>query len=208
MMIISRAVAWFSMFCRKFFHEGVPVALAGVIGTMLVSHFTNRQPSSPIVVSAPPPAPAFNIMGPIPPMNFNIPSNVKGNAEPKRVEDVPQTTKHSAAVPEGGSHKRHGAASDRSSGRPAIKPITEKVGEPMQLVPTGGTPASAATNAEDNLTKTPDAEPPSVRRTFRTWLIKAAKLPVTLWGNVDNKLDNPPRPPAPIGLPLADHQFL
>ena len=53
--MLTRSLAFISKISSKFLHEVMPVALASVMGTMLVNHYT-RQPASPsVVVQAPPP---------------------------------------------------------------------------------------------------------------------------------------------------------
>jgi len=57
-MTIARVISWVSTFYRKFVHEGLPIALASAIGTLLVSQYTSHQ-------SLPAPLPAattFNLI--------------------------------------------------------------------------------------------------------------------------------------------------
>ncbi len=56
-MMPSGALGLISKVSSKFFHEVIPVALASVIGTMLVNHYS-RQAASPSVTVQEPPPPA------------------------------------------------------------------------------------------------------------------------------------------------------
>jgi hypothetical protein len=49
-MAVSRAFASLSKFLSKFFHDGLPVALASVLGAMLVGQYNRAPASSPIIV--------------------------------------------------------------------------------------------------------------------------------------------------------------
>ncbi len=55
-MMPSGALGLISKVSSKFFHEVIPVALASVIGTMLVNHYS-RQAASPSVTVQVPPSP-------------------------------------------------------------------------------------------------------------------------------------------------------
>ena len=51
------AFGFVSKISGKFFQEIMPVAIASVIGTLLVNHYSHRSASPPIVVQPPPPPP-------------------------------------------------------------------------------------------------------------------------------------------------------
>src|ERR1700689_1997666 len=51
-----RALDFMAKVSSRFFHEILPVAMASVIGAMLVNHYGRQPASSPIVIQAPPSA--------------------------------------------------------------------------------------------------------------------------------------------------------
>ena len=61
-MMPSGALGLISKVSSKFFHEVIPVALASVIGTMLVNHYSRQAASPSVIVQEPPPPAARDAM--------------------------------------------------------------------------------------------------------------------------------------------------
>jgi hypothetical protein len=192
-MTMARFLRWISAFCRKFFHEGVPVALAGAIGTFLVNEYNNRQqsaqiqPPPPIVVPAPLPSPAFNVLGPNAP-EIALPPATQAIAEPKRVENVaqekPTKQSHTVTVPKKLTLQRS-------------EWMMEKIGEPLQLQPAPPSVPASADRPVDNKSGTEH----HFGRTLGEWLHNATRIPELL----PSAVGDVPRPP--MSLPLVQHQI-
>jgi hypothetical protein len=60
--MVTDGLAVVSRLSTKFIHEALPVALATVVGTLLVNHYGGRQASPPVVVRAEPSANADELV--------------------------------------------------------------------------------------------------------------------------------------------------
>jgi hypothetical protein len=60
--MVTDGLAVVSKLSTKFVHEALPVALATVVGTLLVNHYCGRQASPPVVVQAASPANADELV--------------------------------------------------------------------------------------------------------------------------------------------------
>jgi len=77
-----------SKISSKFFHEVMPVALASVIGTMLVNHYSRQPISPPVVVQATPPASAEAMFQTLRDEQVLIADYLRRDADAKRDADV------------------------------------------------------------------------------------------------------------------------
>ena len=84
----SGALGMISKISSKFFHEVMPVALASVIGTMLVNHYSRQPISPPVVVQATPPASAEAMFQTLRDEQVLIADYLRRDADAKRDADA------------------------------------------------------------------------------------------------------------------------
>ena len=137
-MFIDRVRDWFLKFSRNFIHDGLPVALAGVLGTLFVSQY-NRPSSPPSVIVQPPPSlPLTQLLG----LNISAPTNdmPESRSQRGRVQEIaPAKGHHVAAAMEQTSTKSRPILTEKKQERRATKLKPKKSGDteqPMQLLPT------------------------------------------------------------------------
>jgi hypothetical protein len=149
-----RALGLLSKVSSKFVHEVLPVAMASVIGTILVNHYS-RQPSPAVVVQASPPPSEDAVLQSLHEEHALIADYLKRKqeAEAKRVADAEaERAPAEAATPpvvESRPIKLRLSSAEKAASRPASTPAHEKklaVQDPPPLAP-------------DALTVPPPAQP-------------------------------------------------
>lgn len=193
-MFIDRFRDWFLKFSRNFIHDGLPVALAGVLGTLFVSQY-NRPSSPPSVIVQPPPPPSLpltQLLG----LNISAPTNAMPESQSQRgrVQEIaPAKGHHVAAAMEQTSTKSRTILTEKNQERRATKLKPKKSGDteqPMQLLPT---PDRAKTEPSE-MDGVPAQSSASEHRHIGLW-----------HGLIDRMLEDIPRPPLPI--PVVQFQF-
>jgi hypothetical protein len=126
------ALGFFSKASTKFFHEVAPVALASVIGTMLVNHYSHRM-TAPSVVAQPPPDALLQTLHD---EHQLIVDYLKRDAETKQAvsdaESLPQAAPAAHGAKEGLAKLRV-ASGEKAA--PRSWPKAEKARDPLPLGP-------------------------------------------------------------------------
>ena len=131
---MQRARAFLSQFLRKFIHDGLPVALAGAMGTVLFGQFGSPSaPALPPATQEPASEPTMEMMREERALVLDL---LKREAETKRLADSAQEdafeAKRLAAAADERAAKAH-RASAKGPPSAAAKPIHQKkavTGEP------------------------------------------------------------------------------
>ena len=131
---MTRALDFVWNFVSKFLREGLPIALAGALATVLVAQY-NRQPAPQPVIVQPllPPPSAMQIMPQTVRDQYELVESLKAESEPKWATDASQkkaNSKQLAAGTEersGNAHKRLGRA--RLKAAPERQPERQPVAE-------------------------------------------------------------------------------
>jgi hypothetical protein len=202
---MQRARGLLSQFLRKFIHDGLPVALAGAIGTMLFGQFSRP--------SAPPPPPAVQQPASDATMELMREEHalvldlLKRQAEATRVANSAQENALEA--------KQLGAAADERAARArraspakappisAAKPIHQKemaAGDPLPLAPPAPTADNAAAPAVADKPE-PAGSSHVIGKLFE-WARTAVRLPGRLLGATERLIEDVPGTALPpLGLP-------
>jgi hypothetical protein len=200
-MAVARAFASLSKFLSKFFHDGLPVALASVLGAMLVGQYNRAPASSPIIVQAPPEE--QRMAQALSDEHELIVDYLKRDAEANRAVsptggDAP-AEKKLATVAEERPAKARFVVTEIAPPRPAPKRIPERkavVRDPMPLVPSLDEVAPPPTYV------VVAASPPSRRGlvigAVRGLFTNAVQLPARLWNAVDRPTDDGAMPRSPL----------
>lgn len=129
------ALGFFSKASTKFFHEVAPVALASVIGTILVNHYTHATAPAPVVVQPAPPPPDDAIVQTLHEEHQLIVDYLRRDAEAKEaVSDEASGARRapaSVAAKDGLAKPR--LAQEKAARR--ARPKVEKAQEPLPLGP-------------------------------------------------------------------------
>lgn len=127
------ALGFFSKASTKFFHEVAPVALASVIGTILVNHYTHATAPSPAVVQPAPPRPDDAIVQTLHEEHQLIVDYLRRDAEAKEaVSDEASAARRapaSVAAKDGLAKPRFAQEKVARRARPKL----ERAQEPLQL---------------------------------------------------------------------------
>jgi hypothetical protein len=125
-MVVTRALDFVWNFVSKFFREGLPIALAGAIATVLVAQY-NRQPApQPVIVQPlPPPPSAMQIMPQTVRDQYELVESLKAESEPKWDMDASQKKANSKELA-AGTEERSGNAQKRL-GRTRLKAAPERL---------------------------------------------------------------------------------
>lgn len=204
----SGAFGLISKISSKFFHEVMPVALASVIGTMLVNHYS-RQPASPsVVVQAPqPPAPPEAILQTLHEEHELIVNYLQREADLKRATDAAQSRAASAAAADRPGKVRQ-APVEKATPLPPPRPEPEKsiaVRDPDAMAPDAASvvrPARPEPGAAPEPSAAPDlsdvgaARRAGVVHTIRDWIVDVAQAPAR--AIAQRLLDDPPTPPMTV----------
>ena len=202
-MSMTPALASLSKFFSKFFHEGLPIALASVVAAMLVGQYTRLPASTPIVVQSPPLPEAQAKAQALSDEHELILELLKRDAEGKRVSDAAQEDgskpgKLGASAQEGPARARL-VTTERILPQPPVRPTAEKkmaARGPRSTVPTPIAVASTPGDVEERLVEEAVSENPDVG-SVRGWVANAAQLPVRLWTAAYRPIDEAPRPRMP-----------
>jgi hypothetical protein len=119
----------------KFFHEVAPVALASVIGTILVNHYSRHAAPASVVVQPPPPPPDA-IVQTLHDEHQLIVDYLKRDAEAKQAmsdEGSPARAAPAAPVAKDGPARSRVASGEKAAPRP--RPKLEKAQDPLPLGP-------------------------------------------------------------------------
>lgn len=112
----------------KFFHEMAPVALASVIGTILVNHYTHHPAPAPVVVQSPP-LPPDAIVQTLHDEHQLIVDYLKRDAEAKQVmSEAGSLAQAAPAAPaaKDGPAKPRAASGEKAPPRPRPKAVKVK----------------------------------------------------------------------------------
>jgi hypothetical protein len=171
-----------SRFSSKFVHEVLPVALASVIGTLIVNHYGARPAATPVVVQTEPPADAAEMVKTLQDERAIIAEYLKRDAAaaPAQADPAPAANPSVVALiadnpPEPPARP---AAAKKAAQRLAPKPATDKK---------SGVAAPTHTPAAVELADWADAPGPAVDfapaapdrsalDALRSWAIDAAQL--------------------------------
>ena len=127
------ALGFFSKASTKFFHEVAPVALASVIGPILVNHYTHATAPSPVVVQPAPPRPDDAIVQTLHEEHQLIVDYLRRDAEAKEaVSDEGSAARRapaSVAAKDGLAKPRFAQEKVTRRARPKL----ERAQEPLQL---------------------------------------------------------------------------
>ena len=129
------ALRFFSKASSKFFHEVAPVALASVIGTILVNHYTHATAPAPVLVQSAPPRPDNAIVQTLHEEHQLIVDYLRRDAEAKEaVSDEGSSARRapgSVATKDGPAKPR--LAQEKAARR--ARPKVEKAQDPLPLGP-------------------------------------------------------------------------
>jgi hypothetical protein len=203
-MSMTPALASLSKFFSKFFHEGLPIALASVVAAMLVGQYTRLPASTPIVVQSPPLPGAQAKAQALSDEHELILELLKRDAEVKRVTDAAQedgskTGKLGASAQERPARARI-VTTERILPQPPARPTADKklaAREPRSTVPTPVAVASTLGEVEERFVEEAVSENPDLVGGVRGWVANAAQLPGRLWAAAYRPLDEAPRPRMP-----------
>ncbi len=129
------ALGFLSKASTKFFHEVAPVALASVIGTILVNQYSHRTAPAPIVLQAPP-QPPDAIVQTLHDEHQLIVDYLKRDADTKQAtRDEGSLARAAPAVPaaKDGPAKPRVASGEKAAPRP--RPKMERARDPLPLGP-------------------------------------------------------------------------
>jgi hypothetical protein len=201
-MSMTRALASVSKFSGKFFHEGLPIALASVIGATLVAQFNHPSASPPIVLQASPPPEATRALSDEHELIIDL---LKRDAETKRLTDAPEEDtlkagKLDAAVEERPAKARSVVAErilpQRSARLATDKKATAR--DPLPPVPTPTVAASTPGAVGEGFIETAEPERHDVVGVVGGWAAKAAQLPARLLSAADRPIEYVPMLPRPL----------
>jgi hypothetical protein len=129
------ALGFLSKASTKFFHEVTPVALASVIGTVLVNHYSHGTAPQPIIVQ-PPPHPLDAVVETLRDEHQLIVDYLKRDAQAKQAttdEGGPGRTATAAPAVKEGPTRPRVASKEKTGPRP--RPKAETVQDPLPLGP-------------------------------------------------------------------------
>lgn len=162
---MRRVTTYLSIFAKKFFHEGLPIALASVVGSLLVAQYNSAQKPTEIVVQATQPVaqPPQSTPQPKsekvaervaePAVNPPEPARPAAPSKPQREAAVRRApVQDEAAKPEDRAVEKDRAADER------MAKVTPLEGKDRQAAK----PVALQTLPVVELTSRPVAEPPSV----------------------------------------------
>jgi hypothetical protein len=129
------ALGFLSKGSTKFFHEMAPVALASVIGTILVNHYSHSTAPAPVIVQ-PPPQPPDAIVQTLHDEQQLIVDYLRRDAEAKqatRDDGSPSRAAPAAPAAKDGPAKSRIASAGKVAPRP--RPKAEQAQDPSPLGP-------------------------------------------------------------------------
>lgn len=131
----TRAVDFLLNFVSKFFREGLPIALAGAIVTVLVAHYSRQPAPQPVIVQPLPPPPSA--MQAIPQTvrdQYELVESLKAESEPNWATDASEKA-HSKQVA-AGTEERSGNAQKVSGRTRKAAPERQPERQPVAELPT------------------------------------------------------------------------
>jgi hypothetical protein len=163
----------------KFLHEVVPVALASVVGMLLVNHYTRGGASPAIVVQPPaPPAAADAVLHALEDEHRLIVDCLKRDADAKRAADQAGLAESPPLSPMKERPKVRSASAEKRPPLPPQRPTLESekpAREPMQLGPDlANLPHPAAPGYPQAIPAVVMARSTEVAGAVRDWVVSAA----------------------------------
>jgi hypothetical protein len=194
----SNALGMISKTSSKFFHEVMPVALASVIGTMLVNHYS-RQPASPsIVVQAPPPAAREAMFQTLRDEHELIVDYLRRDADAQRAAEAARDRPPPAApAVEDRPNKVRLVSAEKAAPHPPQKSAPEKAiapRDPEPLAPVLAVTATPLPPAE-SVAATP-AKSAGVVDSVRDWIVNVSLTPARALA--PRLFGDRPTPPMPV----------
>jgi hypothetical protein len=194
----SGALGMISKTSSKFFHEVMPVALASVIGTMLVNHYS-RQPASPsVVVQAPPPAAREAMFQTLRDEHELIVDYLRRDAEAQRAADASRDrTQPAVSAVEDRPNKVRLISAEKAAPRPPPRPASEKAiaaHDPEPLAPILFVTATPLPPAEPAVAKA--AGSAGVVDSVRDWIVNVSLAPARALA--PRLFGDRPTPPMPV----------
>lgn len=189
---MQRARIFLSQFLRKLIHDGLPVALAGAIGTMLFSQFSRPSaPPPPPVIQEPASEATMEMMREEHTLVLDL---LRHQAETSRLGNPPQESpsegKRLAVPAEERAARARRASPAKAPPILAAKPTDRKqavAGDPLPLAPSLMADDAAAPAGEN---KSEPAGSNQVIRKLSEWASRAARLPARLWGVTERLIDD------------------
>jgi hypothetical protein len=186
------AFGFVSKISGKFFQEIMPVAVASIIGTLLVNHYSHRSASPPIVVQSPPPPPDA-VLQTLHDEHELIVDYLKRDAEAFRVangEPAPAAIPPVSAV-KVRPQKIRSAAAEKVAPRPSSRPAPETRMAAQDLLPPE--PDFSSSPHIQSIGSDLMAEGSGVAGVVRDWVASAAQYPVRAFSApvFDNSLAPP-----------------
>ncbi len=196
----SDALGMISKTSSKFFHEVMPVALASVIGTMLVNHYS-RQPASPsIVVQAPPPAAREAMFQTLRDEHELIVDYLRRDADAQHAADASRDRAPPAApAVEDRPNKVRPVSAEKAAPRPPPRPAFEKQStarDPEPLAPVVAVTATPLPPALPVATKA--AGSAGVVDSVRDWIVNVSLAPARALA--PRLFGGPPTPRTPVTI--------
>jgi hypothetical protein len=171
------ALGFLSKASTKFFHEVAPVALASVIGTLLINHYTRHAALTPVVVQPSPPPP--EMLQTLHDEQELIVGYLKRDAEAKRFTAA--EPERAPASPAATRAVKDGPAKVRQALRPPSKMATAReIGaqDPMPLGPDlASLPAPEPPAHPQAIAANLVAEGTGVAGAARDWVVNVAQYP-------------------------------
>jgi len=126
--VVTRARDFLLNFASKFFREGLPIALAGAIVTVVVAQYNRQQTPQPVIVQPLPPAPsATQTMPQTVRDQYELIESLKAESEPNWATDASEKA-HSKQLA-AGTEERSGNAQKLSERTRKAAPERQPVAE-------------------------------------------------------------------------------
>jgi hypothetical protein len=204
-MMPSGALGLISKVSSKFFHEVIPVALASVIGTMLVNHYSRQAASPSVIVQEPPPPAARDAMfQTLHDEHELIVDYLRRDADAQHAAGAARDRAPLAApAVEDHPNKVRLVSTEKASSRPPPRPAPEKTIAAREPEPTQPDLAIAAAPAGAQSVAATSARGPGMVDTVRDWIVNVSSAPARALA--PRLFDDPPTPPLPV--PVSGLQF-
>lgn len=204
---MQRARAFLSQFLRKFVHEGLPVALASAIGTMVFGQFNHPSaPRPPAPVQEPPGEAILQMVREEHALVLDL---FNREAETKRLassgQDKALEANKVVATPDERAAKtrRMAAKAPPPPAAKTIHPTSEVAGNPLPLAPRTAAPEAPGPAIASK--PEPQGSSGPIAKIFGL-LSRAARLPSRLWDVKERLIDDFPGATLP-SVPMAGRQL-
>jgi hypothetical protein len=204
---MQRARTFLSQFLRKFVHEGLPVALASAIGTMVFGQF--NHPSAPRPLAAVQERAGEAILQMVREEHALVLDLLNREAETKRVaisgQDKTLEANKVVATPDERAAKTRRMSAAKAAPLPAAKtihPTSEVAGDPLPLAPRSAAPEAPGPAVASK----PEPQGSSGPTKIFELLSRAARLPSRLWDVKERLIDDLPGATLP-SVPMAGRQL-